>query len=124
MNPLNSRLCVYKGNKPELAFPLNENRITIGRSADNVAQLDNEKVSKHHAVLFQDSGNWIIRDLDSANGTRVNGESIDVAKLNDGDKISIGPVELNFELQVRDGEWVPISVIDLSTRADDETIFG
>ena len=73
--------------------------LTVGRSADNVAALDGDDfASAHHArVERQRDGIWLI-DLNSTNGTWVNGERMDGRrKLQDGDVVRIGETELRFE---------------------------
>lgn len=62
---------------------------TIGRTDDNNFCYTNGFVSTHHAKLFFDGSNWSITDLDSRNGTYVNGRRIQSAKLNPGDFIYI-----------------------------------
>jgi RsiW-degrading membrane proteinase PrsW (M82 family) len=50
--------------------------ITIGRSHDNTVVIDNPRVSSHHAVIEQSGAECVLRDLDSTNGTYVNGQKI------------------------------------------------
>jgi hypothetical protein len=54
-------------------------------------------VSRKHASILQENGKTVIRDLGSANGVAVNGNSISSQQLNSGDKIALGPVVLLFE---------------------------
>jgi serine phosphatase RsbU (regulator of sigma subunit) len=71
--------------------------VSIGRSADCDVQLESVRVSRCHAQLTRDSGGaWIIRDLDSRNGTRVNGQSITEHPLQAGDIVQIGEWELRL----------------------------
>ena len=72
-------------------------RITIGRAPDNVVRLEEDTVSQHHALLCIEGGAARLRDLDSTNGTRVNGIHIAETTLKDGDRISIGAVVMRFE---------------------------
>lgn len=62
---------------------------TIGRSEDNNFCYNNVFVSSHHAKLLFDGENWSITDLDSRNGTYVNGYRIENTRLNSGDFIYI-----------------------------------
>ncbi|MBD0290746.1 MAG: FHA domain-containing protein [Thermoleophilia bacterium] len=73
--------------------------LTIGRAADNAAELaDDEYASAHHArVEAARDGVWLV-DLGSTNGTFVNGERMNGrVKLRDGDAVRIGETELRFE---------------------------
>jgi hypothetical protein len=79
-------------------FDLSANYITIGRAADNTICLDHTSVSKHHAMLTVDGSDFKLCDLHSTNGTIVNGHSIVCTHLKDGDRITLGDVELRFAL--------------------------
>jgi pSer/pThr/pTyr-binding forkhead associated (FHA) protein len=64
--------------------------VSIGREDDNNIQLNDDRVSRFHAKLQVDSGKVILTDLDSTNGTRVNGHPIQMRVLQAGDVLSIG----------------------------------
>jgi pSer/pThr/pTyr-binding forkhead associated (FHA) protein len=66
----------------------------IGRTNDNDIVIDNLAVSRLHAVLEKDKGEYYIRDCDSLNGTLVNNKKIGRAKLQHGDEIAIGKHKL------------------------------
>lgn len=70
----------------------------IGRNADNTLFLADELISRHHAMLQAgDGGTWSLYDLNSRNGTFLNGRRLTgVAELNDGDQIRIGNFDLVF----------------------------
>ncbi|MPZ19027.1 MAG: FHA domain-containing protein [Luteitalea sp.] len=73
----------------------------IGRSPDNQLQLSRPGVSRRHAVIMATAtGAYTIRDLNSQNGTYINGERIKEGPLEDGDRISIGQVDLAFRTTV------------------------
>ena len=73
--------------------------LNIGRTADNDIVVDNLAVSRLHAVLERDKGEYHIRDCDSLNGTQVNGQKIGRKRLEDGDEIIIGKHRLKFRRQ-------------------------
>lgn len=77
-------------------IPLEGPRLTLGRSLDNDTILEDRSVSRHHALLVRRYGRYILRDLDSANGTAVNGQPISECVLHDEDVIALGDVELTF----------------------------
>ncbi|MBI5687775.1 MAG: FHA domain-containing protein [Verrucomicrobia bacterium] len=118
---MKARLAIYKGAKVDLAFPVAESITAIGRDADNAVQLTDPQVSKRHAVIHTKGNAWTIEDANSTNGITVNGARVKRADLKNGDKIRIGPFDLVFESNVT-GEWVPSLVIDLSSKADQQTI--
>ena len=70
--------------------------ITIGREEGNVIQLNDERVSRFHAKIQLDHEQLVMTDLDSTNGTRVNGEDIQLRNLRFGDVIQIGRTVMVF----------------------------
>ena len=74
---------------------LHENYI-IGRSSSCHMKLDDRLASRQHAQLYTVQDFWHIKDMGSASGTFVNGQSIDIARLNPGDTITIGTTHLIF----------------------------
>jgi pSer/pThr/pTyr-binding forkhead associated (FHA) protein len=71
--------------------------LTIGRSPDNALIIDNPAVSGHHARVFSESGAVILEDLNSTNGTFVNGQHTTRRVLRTGDVLQIGKHHLVFE---------------------------
>jgi pSer/pThr/pTyr-binding forkhead associated (FHA) protein len=71
--------------------------LTIGRSPDNAVIIDNPAVSGHHARVFSESGAVILEDLNSTNGTYVNGQQTSRRVLRSGDVMLIGKHQLVFE---------------------------
>ena len=70
---------------------------TIGRSSECDVPLNDSFLSALHARLIERNGIWLIEDLESLNGTALNGfELRDVTELHDGDLIRLGRVELRF----------------------------
>ena len=69
----------------DLPTPLN-----IGREEDNQIRLNDERVSRFHAKVQEHEGRYIITDLESTNGTRVNGHPITMHVLQLGDQVNIG----------------------------------
>lgn len=70
--------------------------VSIGREEDNTIQLNDDRISRFHAKLQDHSGRVILTDLDSTNGTRVNGHPIQMRVLQQGDVISVGRCVLLF----------------------------
>lgn len=72
--------------------------ITIGRAEDNGLVIDDKFCSTHHALIFLQAGQRLLRDRNSTNGTFYNGQRVtsDIT-LSDGDEISIGTVVLKYQ---------------------------
>lgn len=70
--------------------------VTIGREEGNGLRLNDERVSRFHAKVQTEDGDIILTDLDSTNGTRVNGTAIQIRRLRAGDQVSIGRSMLLF----------------------------
>src|SRR6202035_5824161 len=70
--------------------------LTIGREEGNVLRLNDERVSRFHAKIQFDNGEVIITDLESTNGTRVNGNVVQIRRLRHGDRICVGRSLLLF----------------------------
>lgn len=109
-----SKLILQPANAQPIAIELEEELITIGRSAENAVQIDDPSVSGRHAQLHRVGETFHLQDLDSTNGTRVNGEAISSAALKVGDRIRFGKVEACFECEVA----AEISAAPLATSAE------
>jgi hypothetical protein len=70
--------------------------VTIGREEDNHIRLNDERVSRFHAKVQEDNGCVILTDLESTNGTRVNGHAVKMRVLQVGDQLLIGRCLLVF----------------------------
>jgi pSer/pThr/pTyr-binding forkhead associated (FHA) protein len=75
-----------------------EGPLMIGRALDNHVVLVDDAVSSHHAQIVQEGERYYITDLDSANGTFLNGVKIQRAELSNGSKIKAGVSTLVFEI--------------------------
>ncbi len=64
--------------------------VTVGREEDNDIQLNDERVSRVHAKIQEDRGQVILTDLNSTNGSRVNGHPVQLRVLRPGDHLQIG----------------------------------
>ncbi|HHT51545.1 MAG TPA: FHA domain-containing protein [Eubacteriaceae bacterium] len=78
-------------------YTLNKDTTTIGRSSSNTLSIKDPYMSKRHATITNDRNQFFIEDLDSANGTFVNGEELlNPIRLENGDSIKIGQVNFLF----------------------------
>ncbi len=94
---------------------------TIGRLADNTVVLDNPAVSSHHACVFRDGEQLVVEDLQSTNGTFVNGMRITRHVLKDGDVLLIGKHKL--VLDQGGVEAVAAGNAESSVPSQGETVF-
>lgn len=70
--------------------------VTLGREEGNSIQLNDERVSRYHVKIQEDRGKLVLTDLESTNGSKVNGEDIQLRILRYGDVIHIGRSLLLF----------------------------
>lgn len=77
-------------------FPLNKDRVTIGRKLDNDLVIQDPLVSRNHAAIHAEHGKFIIYDLESTGGTYLNNKKIDQSALYSGDIILLANVALMF----------------------------
>ncbi|NIM28247.1 MAG: FHA domain-containing protein [Gammaproteobacteria bacterium] len=77
-------------------FPLDKERLLIGRKPENDIQVDNLAVSGQHAAIITILNDSFLEDLDSTNGTFVNGKLVKKHALKHGDVITIGKHELKY----------------------------
>jgi TolB protein len=91
----------------------------IGRAEENDLQLLDPKASRHHARLHSEGGLFVLTDLDSANGTRINGvEVTEPHPLEHGDRITIGDTELTYHVPGRaDQETVAMKGVPPAVQA-------
>ena len=72
-------------------------RNTLGRSANNDVVLDESAASRYHAVMTRDDTEYVLEDLNTANGTYVNHQRVQgPLRLRNGDKIQIGRTVLTY----------------------------
>ncbi|MBX7166240.1 MAG: FHA domain-containing protein [Pirellulales bacterium] len=70
--------------------------VTVGREEGNTIQLNDERVSRFHLKIQEDHEKFVLTDLESTNGTKVNGEDIQLRILRYGDMIAVGRSVLVF----------------------------
>jgi pSer/pThr/pTyr-binding forkhead associated (FHA) protein len=77
-------------------YNMNKERYTIGRLADNDIRIDNPAVSGHHSLIINILNDSFLEDLNSTNGTYVNGKLIKKHALQHGDVVTVGHHQLRF----------------------------
>jgi pSer/pThr/pTyr-binding forkhead associated (FHA) protein len=84
------------GGRVGESFPLDGERLSIGRRPDADVFLDDVTVSRDHALLIKRGDLWHLDDCGSLNGTYVNRSRIESQRLEEGDEVQIGKYKLTF----------------------------
>jgi pSer/pThr/pTyr-binding forkhead associated (FHA) protein len=84
------------GGRVGESFPIEGERMSIGRRPDSEVFLDDITVSRDHALLIRRGDMWHLDDCGSLNGTYVNRERIESHRLDEGDEVQIGKYKLTF----------------------------
>ena len=96
------KLLFISGKKKGYAYRLKENRITIGRDPSNTLFIPDIRISRRHAVLTSQGEGYILEDLGSVNGTRVNGKKLaphSRTSLSNGDILTLGKLKIQVLIQ-------------------------
>ena len=98
-------------------------QLTIGRRSDNTIRLVDAKVSRNHAKIIATHDGFLIEDMQSSNGTSVNGEKIETRLLQSNDTITIGFTELRFSVKEIGKSEIndPLATIAIERRMPDLT---
>ena len=100
-----ARLILSLDNQVLAEYNMSKERYTIGRLPDNDVRIDNPAVSGHHSLIINILNDSFLEDLNSTNGTYVNGKLIKKHALQHGDVITIGHHQLRFsDQQANDAE--------------------
>lgn len=91
------KLIVTEADGKSREVTLDKERVTIGRHADNDIAFNDKAVSGHHAVVITILSDSFLEDLDSTNGTLVNGKQVAKHPLSHGDTVTIGRNSLRYE---------------------------
>ena len=91
-----ARLVLSLDGQVMAEYNMNKERYTIGRLPDNDIRIDNSAVSGHHSLIINILNDSFLEDLNSTNGTYVNGKLIKKHALQHGDVITVGHHQLRF----------------------------
>ncbi len=121
-----ARLFLSLDNQVLAEYNMTKERYTIGRLPDNDVRIDNPAVSGHHSLIINILNDSFLEDLNSTNGTYVNGKLIKKHALQHGDVITIGHHQLRFSDQQTDDseqdEFEKTMVIPASKQDADQLI--
>ncbi len=98
LRPGTALLIVLRGPNTGARFLLDADEVSSGRHPNSDIFLDDVTVSRRHAVFARDSDGYVVRDVGSLNGTYVNRERIDQARLAQSDEVQIGKFRLVYHL--------------------------
>jgi pSer/pThr/pTyr-binding forkhead associated (FHA) protein len=90
---------ILEGYAAGMEYPIEKTYAIIGRNKDAVVPLKDPLASREHAVIVFHESAFILKDLDSTNGTHMRGASVRQRKLRHGDKFRVGDTILQFILQ-------------------------
>src|SRR5437868_12901569 len=91
----------------KVAYEFAEPSITVGRAPDNMIVIDDPSVSSRHAQLELSGETYRLKDLDSTNGTKVNGVRVTETVLRFEDRIRFGAIDARYEPDVRGSQPLP-----------------
>ena len=92
-----AKLVVLSAGMTGRTHELNVDKTTIGRVEDNTFQISEPSVSSHHCELLLRGADVVVRDLESTNGTFINGEKVSESVLKPGQVLRLGQIEMRLE---------------------------
>ncbi len=114
-------LFVIRGNDQGTRFELEDARVGIGRDSSNQIQLHDSEVSRQHAEVRLHAGRHSVTDLESSNGTYVNGKRVQAQELSSGDHLQVGRTVMLFTGVTDESGGDAASTVDItSIRAGDD----
>ena len=113
-------LFVIQGADQGKRFEFRSSPVALGRDNSNAIRLHDTEVSRRHAELRQEEESYRIVDLGSANGTYLNGQLIDQAPLNSGDRLQLGQTVMLFNEGTASGQRDLTARVDLLSRSSPE----
>ena len=94
------KIVICNGSFEGMEYQLTSPETIIGRNPTTDVTLLDESISREHAIVVfeEETGSYSVEDLQSTNGTKVNGKRVRSAELVDGDEIQIGQTRFTFSL--------------------------
>lgn len=91
-------LIISTGDQSGTYFPLSNRPLAAGRDPAREIQIIDARVSRKHFVIRKNGDDYVICDMRSQNGVFVNGDKVQEAQLQDGDRIEVGDTTLVFRM--------------------------
>lgn len=101
------KLLVTLPDGSNVTHELTDDTITVGRVSDNTIQIEDASVSSYHAELTLRDADYVLRDLGSTNGTRLNGNKVEAEEehqLQPGDRLRFGSIEVRYGTDLASGQ--------------------
>jgi pSer/pThr/pTyr-binding forkhead associated (FHA) protein len=92
-----AKLVVLSEGLTGRSVELKVDKTTIGRVEDNAFQIAEPSISSHHCEILLRGGDVVVKDLDSTNGTFIDGEQVTESVLKPGQTLRLGQIELRLE---------------------------
>jgi pSer/pThr/pTyr-binding forkhead associated (FHA) protein len=102
-----AKLQIFFPDGSEITHDLPEEKTSVGRIAENQLHIPDDSVSSRHAEILFENANFYVRDLDSTNGTFINGSKTESAVLKHGDEVRFGSVACLFISENADSAAAP-----------------
>src|SRR5262249_32985221 len=96
---LRAKLVVLTGAGKGKEFAVTAPRTVIGRGEDASVSIADPSMSRHHAELIYGAAEFRVRDLESSNGTLLNGSAVEEYAVRNGDKLTMGETMFRFEVE-------------------------
>ena len=96
---LQASVAILEGHAEGMEYPITKTYAVIGRDKDSDVPVKDSLVSRQHAAILYQEGSFILKDLDSTNGTHMKGSAVKQANLRHGDKFRVGDSVLQFILE-------------------------
>jgi predicted component of type VI protein secretion system len=109
-----AKLVVLNAGLSGRSHELTVDKTTIGRVDDNTFQIAEASISSHHCEVLLRGSEVVVKDLNSTNGTFINGEKVSETVLKPGQTLRLGQVEIRLET---DGAPAPTSIAGMSASA-------
>ena len=105
-----------------LEIRLNGHEMFIGRGSENHVVLQAYGISRRHARMFVEQGNWHVEDLDSTNGVRLNHNQVKSARIFEGDSVAFGRIIYTFNRASQSPEDIRDTSLDVDLGLADKTV--
>ena len=119
---LGASLCHFNDLGEEVVIPVCKAEFIVGRSHECDLVVPHASISRQHAVIRFQSGQFLLADLNSKNGVQVNNRrALDPTPLNDGDVVQFGDVSYTFS---RSKKWLNLKTVTTTEARESGTVLG